>query len=94
MPFTDQGGSEGTPTSPAGVEAVSRVGRGAPGELNHHVDGSPGPPTTCTYRMGLTAENVAERCKVSREAQDEGRCLQTRAVGRGVTGTSSRRSCR
>jgi acetyl-CoA C-acetyltransferase len=32
--------------------------------------------------MGMTAENVAERCKVSREAQDEWALIsQTRAVG-------------
>jgi len=72
---------EGDTYIAAGVEAVSRVGRGAPGELNHHVDGSPGSAYNVYIPMGLTAENVAERCKVSREAQDEWALIsQTRAV--------------
>src|ERR1700682_3628611 len=65
----------------AGVEAVSRVGRGTPVEFNHKVDGSPGAPYDVYIPMGMTAENVAERCKVSREAQDEWALIsQTRAV--------------
>jgi acetyl-CoA C-acetyltransferase len=72
---------EGDTYIAAGVEAVSRVGRGAPGELNHLVDGSPGDAYNVYIPMGLTAENVAERCGVSREAQDEWALIsQTRAV--------------
>jgi len=72
---------EGDTYIAAGVEAVSRVGRGAPGELNHHVDGSAGSAYNVYIPMGLTAENVAERCGVSREAQDEWALIsQTRAV--------------
>jgi acetyl-CoA C-acetyltransferase len=72
---------EGDTYIAAGVEAVSRVGRGAPGELNHLVDGSEGDAYNVYIPMGLTAENVAERCGVSREAQDEWALIsQTRAV--------------
>src|ERR1700686_2559644 len=62
---------EGDTYIAAGVEAVSRVGRGTPVEFNHKVDGSEGAPYDVYIPMGMTAENVAERCKVSREAQDE-----------------------
>jgi len=72
---------EGDTYIAAGVEAVSRVGRGAPGEFNHLVDGSQGDAYNVYIPMGLTAENVAERCGVSREAQDEWALIsQTRAV--------------
>jgi acetyl-CoA C-acetyltransferase len=72
---------EGDTYIAAGVEAVSRVGRRTPGELNHHVDGSEGSVYNVYIPMGLTAENVAERCGVSREAQDEWALIsQTRAV--------------
>jgi len=72
---------EGDTYIAAGVEAVSRVGRGSPGELNHLVDGSEGDAYNVYIPMGLTAENVAERCGVSREAQDEWALIsQTRAV--------------
>jgi acetyl-CoA C-acetyltransferase len=65
----------------AGVEAVSRAGEGAPFEFNHAVDGSEHAAYNVYIPMGLTAENVAERCKVSREAQDEWAVIsQTRAV--------------
>jgi acetyl-CoA C-acetyltransferase len=43
--------------------------------------GAEGAPYNVYIPMGLTAENVAERCKVSREAQDEWAALsQQRAV--------------
>jgi acetyl-CoA C-acetyltransferase len=72
---------EGDTYIAAGVEAVSRVGRGSPFELNHKVDGSEGALYNVYIPMGMTAENVAERCKVSREAQDEWALVsQTRAV--------------
>jgi acetyl-CoA C-acetyltransferase len=65
----------------AGVEAVSRVGRGTQFEFNHKVDGSDGSIYNVYIPMGMTAENVAERCNVSREAQDEWALIsQTRAV--------------
>src|SRR5204863_9862686 len=45
------------------------------------LDGTDGVPYNVYIPMGLTAENVAERCKVDREAQDEWAALsQTRAV--------------
>jgi acetyl-CoA C-acetyltransferase len=72
---------EGDTYIAAGVEAVSRAGGGAPFEFNHAVDGSEGAAYDVYIPMGMTAENVAERCKVSREAQDEWALIsQTRAV--------------
>jgi acetyl-CoA C-acetyltransferase len=72
---------EGDTYIAAGVEAVSRAGSGAPFEFNHAVDGSEGAAYNVYIPMGMTAENVAERCKVSREAQDEWAVTsQTRAV--------------
>jgi len=72
---------EGDTYIAAGVEAVSRAGNGAPFEFNHAVDGSEGAAYNVYIPMGLTAENVAERCKVSREAQDEWAVVsQSRAV--------------
>ncbi len=72
---------EGDTYIAAGVEAVSRAGQGAPFDFNHAVDGSEGSAYNVYIPMGLTAENVAERCKVSREAQDEWALIsQTRAV--------------
>jgi acetyl-CoA C-acetyltransferase len=72
---------EGDTYIAAGVESVSRVGRSQPGELNHEVDGSQGSLYNVYIPMGLTAENVTERCSVSREAQDEWAVIsQGRAV--------------
>jgi acetyl-CoA C-acetyltransferase len=73
---------EGDTYIAAGVEAVSRAGRGsAPFEFNHMVDGSEGSAYDVYISMGMTAENVAERCNVSREAQDEWAVIsQARAV--------------
>jgi acetyl-CoA C-acetyltransferase len=72
---------EGDTYIAAGVEAVSRVGQGGAFEFNHRVDGSEGAPYNVYIPMGMTAENVAERCGVSREAQDEWALVsQTRAV--------------
>jgi acetyl-CoA C-acetyltransferase len=75
---------EGDQYIAAGVEAVSRAGLGA-GMMeeakNKMLDGSEGSAYDVYIPMGLTAENVAERCKVSREAQDEWALIsQTRAV--------------
>ena len=65
---------EGDQYIAAGVEAVSRAGLGA-GMMeeakNHHLDGSNGSAYDVYIPMGMTAENVAERCHVTREQQDE-----------------------
>jgi len=72
---------EGDTYIAAGVEAVSRAKPGAAFEFNHAVDGSEGAAYDVYIPMGQTAENVAERCNVSREAQDEWAVIsQTRAV--------------
>ena len=72
---------EGDTYIAAGVEAVSRAGQGNSFEFNHAVDGSEGSAYNVYIPMGLTAENVAERCKVSRESQDEWAVIsQSRAV--------------
>jgi acetyl-CoA C-acetyltransferase len=68
----------------AGVESVSRAGLGAGmmEEAKHEqLNGSEGSLYDVYISMGMTAENVAERCKVSREAQDEWAVVsQNRAV--------------
>ncbi|HEV2768821.1 MAG TPA: acetyl-CoA C-acyltransferase [Solirubrobacteraceae bacterium] len=75
---------EGDQYIAAGVEAVSRAGLGAaiPDEAKHpQLDGGEGSAYDVYIPMGLTAENVAERCGVSRQAQDEWAAIsQNRAV--------------
>src|SRR5438270_10518213 len=75
---------EGDQYIAAGVEAVSRAGLGAgmPDEAKHpRLSGSNGAAYDVYIPMGLTAENVAERCKVTREQQDEWAVVsQSRAV--------------
>jgi acetyl-CoA C-acetyltransferase len=72
---------EGDTYIAAGVEAVSRATQGGPFEFHPKLDGSEGSLYDAYISMGLTAENVAERCKVSREAQDEWAVIsQARAV--------------
>ncbi|HEY4997114.1 MAG TPA: acetyl-CoA C-acyltransferase [Solirubrobacteraceae bacterium] len=72
---------EGDTYIAAGVEAVSRAKPGAEFEFNHAVDGSEGSAYDVYIPMGMTAENVAERCNVSRESQDEWAVIsQSRAV--------------
>jgi acetyl-CoA C-acetyltransferase len=72
---------EGDTYIAAGVEAVSRAKPGAAFEFNHAVDGSEGSAYDVYIPMGMTAENVADRCKVSRESQDEWAVIsQGRAV--------------
>mgnify|MGYP000445096634 CR=1 FL=1 len=61
---------EGDQYIAAGVEAVSRAG-GMDFEFHPQLDGSEGSAYNVYIPMGLTAENVAEKCNVSREAQDE-----------------------
>ena len=73
---------EGDQYIAAGVEAVSRSGRSLEHvSQNPKIDGSDGAAYNVYIPMGLTAENVAERCNVSREAQDEWAAIsQQRAV--------------
>jgi acetyl-CoA C-acetyltransferase len=75
---------EGDQYVAAGVEAVSRAGLGAGmmEEAKHpKLNGSDGSAYDVYIPMGLTAENVADRCQVSREQQDEWAVVsQNRAV--------------
>jgi acetyl-CoA C-acetyltransferase len=75
---------EGDQYVAAGVEAVSRAGLGAGmmEEAKHpRLNGSNGSAYDVYIPMGMTAENVAERCHVTRERQDEWAVIsQTRAV--------------
>ena len=75
---------EGDQYIAAGVEAVSRAGLGAGmmEEAKHpQLNGQNGALYDVYIPMGLTAENVADRCHVSREAQDEWAAIsQSRAV--------------
>jgi len=75
---------EGEQYIAAGVEAVSRAGLGA-GMMeeakNPKLNGSEGSLYDVYIPMGMTAENVAERCGVTREQQDEWAVIsQNRAV--------------
>src|SRR4051795_12706751 len=72
---------EGDQYVAAGVEAVSRFPQQAPYDPNPQLDGSEGAAYDVYIPMGMTAENVAKRCHVSREAQDEwAKLSQDRAV--------------
>src|ERR687887_695382 len=72
---------EGDQYVAAGVEAVSRAADTGNFEFHPKLDGSEGSIYNVYIPMGLTAENVAERCNVSREQQDEWAVIsQTRAV--------------
>jgi acetyl-CoA C-acetyltransferase len=75
---------EGDQYIAAGVESVSRTGIGGAmaDEFKHpKLTGGEGSLYDVYIPMGLTAENVADRCKVSREAQDQWAALsQQRAV--------------
>jgi acetyl-CoA C-acetyltransferase len=72
---------EGDTYIAAGVEAVSRAGQGAPFEFHPKLDGGPNSLYNAYISMGMTAENVADEYKVSREAQDEWAAIsQQRAV--------------
>ena len=71
---------EGDQYIAGGSEAVSRV-QGSPAPSHPMLDGSPEARYDIYLSMGVTAENVAERCRVSREAQDEWAVIsQARAV--------------
>jgi acetyl-CoA C-acetyltransferase len=72
---------EGDQYIAAGVEAVSRFPAHPPYDPHPQLGGGDGAPYNVYIPMGLTAENVAVRCGVSREAQDEWAVLsQQRAV--------------
>jgi acetyl-CoA C-acetyltransferase len=72
---------EGDQYVAAGVECVSRGAGMTFPLMNPRIDGSDGAAYNVYISMGITAENVAERCKVSRESQDEWAALsQQRAA--------------
>ncbi len=72
---------EGDQYVAAGVECTSRGAGMTLPVANPLLDGSNGTGYNVYIPMGMTAENVAERCKVSRESQDEWAALsQQRAV--------------
>ena len=77
---------EGDQYIAGGSEAVSRF-TGADIPKNSQLDGSPESRYDVYIPMGLTAENVAARCHVSREQQDEWAVVsQTRAVDAQASG--------
>src|SRR5437588_6279550 len=84
MAFHAVRAGEGDQYIAAGVEAVSRAGLGAGmmEEAKHpQLNGSEGSLYDVYIPMGLTAENVADRCHVTREQQDEWAVIsQNRAV--------------
>ena len=74
---------EGEQYIAAGVEAVSRAGLAGTMKdtTNPKLNGSEGSLYDVYIPMGMTAENVAERCGVTREQQDEWAVIsQNRAV--------------
>src|SRR3954462_10183303 len=84
MAFHAVKAGEGDQYIASGVEAVSRAGLGAGmmDEAKHpQLNGSDGSAYDVYIPMGLTAENVADRCNVTREQQDEWAVIsQNRAV--------------
>ncbi len=84
MAFHAVKAGEGDQYIAAGVESVSRtgIGGGMADEFKHpKLAGGDGSLYDVYIPMGLTAENVADKCGVSREAQDEWAALsQQRAV--------------
>jgi acetyl-CoA C-acetyltransferase len=81
MAFHAVKAGEGDQYIASGVEAVSRFPQHPPFDPNSQLDGSEGAPYNVYIPMGITAENVAERCNVSREEQDEWAVIsQNRAV--------------
>jgi acetyl-CoA C-acetyltransferase len=71
MAFHAVRAGEGDQYIAAGVEAVSRFADQPPMPFHPKLDGSEGSLFDVYIPMGFTAENVAERCHVSRETQDE-----------------------
>ena len=93
MAFHAVQAGEGDQCIASGVEAVSRAGGGANFQFHPQLDGSENSLYNVYIPMGLTAENVAERCGVSREAQDEWAVVsQNRAVDAQSPATSTARS--
>jgi acetyl-CoA C-acetyltransferase len=81
MAFHAIAAGEGDTYIAGGVEAVSRNVESGPFEFHPKLDGSEGSLYDVYIPMGLTAENVAEKYNVSREAQDEWAVIsQNRAV--------------
>src|SRR4051794_16755553 len=77
---------EGDQYLAAGVESVSRTAiGGAMGDEFKHpkLAGGDGSLFDVYIPMGMTAENVADRCGVSREAQDEWAALSQERAGAG-----------
>jgi len=62
---------EGDQYIAAGVECVSRGAAMTLPAMNPLLDGTNSAVYNVYIPMGITAENVAERCKVTRESQDE-----------------------
>jgi acetyl-CoA C-acetyltransferase len=78
---------EGDQYIAAGVECVSRGAAQTPPNMHPKLDGSSGAAYNVYIPMGLTAENVAERYNVSRQAQDDWAALsQQRAVAAQASG--------
>jgi acetyl-CoA C-acetyltransferase len=71
MAFHAISAGEGDQYIAAGVEAVSRATDSGNFEFHSQLDGSEGSAYNVYIPMGLTAENVAERCNVTREQQDQ-----------------------
>jgi acetyl-CoA C-acetyltransferase len=71
MAFHAISAGEGDQYIAAGVEAVSRAADAGNFEFHSQLDGSEGSAYNVYIPMGLTAENVAERCNVTREQQDQ-----------------------
>jgi acetyl-CoA C-acetyltransferase len=72
---------EGDTYIAAGVEAVSRAADAPSFEFHPQLSGAEGSAYNVYIPMGLTAENVADRCHVTREQQDEWAVIsQNRAV--------------
>ena len=71
MAFHSIKAGEGDQYVAAGVECVSRGAGMTLPAMNPLIDGSNGAVYNVYIPMGMTAENVAERCKISRESQDE-----------------------
>src|ERR671927_1405427 len=81
MAFHAVKAGEGDQYIAACVEAVSRAAGAPDFEFHKKLDGGPESIYNVYIPMGLTAENVAERCNVTREAQDEWAVVsQNRAV--------------
>ncbi|MEI7625120.1 MAG: acetyl-CoA C-acyltransferase [Actinomycetota bacterium] len=78
---------EGDQYIAAGVEAVSRFPAYPQFDANPALDGSDGALYDVYIPMGITAENVAKRCNVTREQQDQWAVTsQNRAVAAQAAG--------